>query len=360
MSGTSLDGVDAAIIRTDGEKIYSFGATEVIEYPRQHTAELTEITKKALAWKFKGPRPNMLARAEELIDQSHIKVIETMPGSDSQIDIIGYHGQTMVHRPPTETEAGQTLQIGNGQILSDRFNVPCVFDFRSNDIAAGGQGAPLAPIYHKALVEYSKLKGNFVVLNLGGVGNFTWVGEGPLMASDTGPANGPLDSWLNQHGQNYDPDGKYSASGEVDFELIDTWLSGGFFTKPMPKSADRYDFHVLGQIAGKSLQDGAATLAAFCALSVKATLSQLAQVPDQVIVCGGGRKNKTIMNILRAELSCPVKTSENVGWRGDFIEAEAFAYLAVRTLRGLPISFPETTGAPKPMTGGQIAIPTKA
>ena len=357
MSGTSLDGVDAAIIRTDGERIFELLGTEYCDYNADELDELSGATSRALDWNFSGPVPNAFGRAGEILDNAHARVLGQVFGNASTFDVIGYHGQTLVHRPPSQGSAGQTLQIGNGQTLANRFDTPCVYDFRSADMTAGGQGAPLAPIYHKALCEYSGLTGNTVVLNLGGVGNFTWAGEGALLASDTGPANGPLDSWLNQHGQDYDPDGKHSAEGTIDFELVEKWLSAGFFKKPIPKSADRYDFDVIGDLGGMSLVDGAATLAAFCALSVKSTLAHLTGVIDQIIVCGGGRRNKTIMNMLRAEMDCPVRSAEDVGWRGDFIEAEAFAYLAVRALKGLPISFPGTTGVSKPMTGGRVAYP---
>ena len=365
MSGTSLDGVDGAILRTDGEKIFGFGKTSEGAFSVKDKAELAHAVSCAVEWKFNGPRPQILSHAEEIIDLYHLEVLDRLIDEFNEEteewelvpDFIGYHGQTMLHIPPTRGIVGKTLQVGRGQVLANKWGVPCVFDFRTADVEAGGQGAPLAPIYHKALCDYSKLTGNTVVLNLGGVGNFTWVGDGPLLASDTGPANGPLDSWLNQHGLDYDPDGKHSAGGEIDFALIDQWLGADFFQKPIPISADRYDFDVISEVYGMFLNDGAASLAAFCALAVKHTLEQLPDKPDQIIVCGGGRKNKTIMNMLRAEMGCPVKTAEDVGWRGDFIEAEAFAYLAVRSKLGLPISFPETTGVPRPMTGGRLAIP---
>ncbi len=358
MSGTSLDGVDGAVIRTDGEKVYGFGASLDVAYSSSHKNTLAEATQAALRWKFSGPKPNSLLNAQTVVDRSHIKVVSRLwLNSKSKIDVIGYHGQTMVHLPPEKSVTGQTLQIGDGQKFADKFDVPCIYDFRTADVEAGGQGAPLAPIYHKALCKYSNLTGNTIVLNLGGVGNFTWIGAGPLMASDTGPANGPLDTWLESHGKGYDKNGEFSRIGNIDFGRIDKWIGADFFQISTPKSADRYDFDVMHDMIGLSLEDGAATLAAFCALSVKKTLSQLPQGPDQIIVCGGGRKNTTIMNMLRAEMSCSVKTAEDVGWQGDFIEAQAFAYLAVRSKLGLPISFPETTGAPEPMTGGRIAYP---
>ncbi|MEL6687726.1 MAG: anhydro-N-acetylmuramic acid kinase, partial [Pseudomonadota bacterium] len=231
MSGTSLDGVDAAIIETDGEQIFSFGPSITVPYAHQQRMVLADATQNTLSWNFDGPAPNYLAEAEEVLDQAHISAINT--ANVSEIDLIGYHGQTVLHRP----DKRKTLQLGRGQSLADAINCPVVFDFRSEDVAAGGQGAPLAPIYHQALVRYSELPGVTAVLNLGGVGNVTIVTNTDLLATDTGPANGPLDSFLAEHDLSVDVDGGISQEGEPDFALIDQWLSRSFFKKPWPKSA---------------------------------------------------------------------------------------------------------------------------
>lgn len=358
MSGTSLDGVDAAFLETDGEAIISFGPGKMQAYSASDRDTLTQATHAALRWQFKGSRPNSFAAAEDVVHRAHMAGIgDANTGWMSKLDIIGFHGQTVLHHPPKDGAAGQTLQLGEGQVLADRFNLPVAFDFRTADVAAGGQGAPLAPIYHKALVEYAGLPGTTAVLNLGGVGNVTLIVEGLLAATDTGPANGPLDNWLERYDLTHDPEGRISREGIVDFARAEKWLSRDFFGRPLPRSADRYDFDVLVEMDGLSMMDGAATLCAFAVLAVKKSLAGLGPKPDRIIVCGGGRHNKTIMTLLSVELGCPVLPAEGVGWNADMIEAQAFAYLAVRSKLGLPISFPETTGAPEPMTGGRIAYP---
>ena len=352
MSGTSLDGVDVAIIKTDGVDIFGFGASSEMEFREADKAALNRATQDALHWGFTGLAPNSFAEAEDIIDKAHIAAIGKMTG-----DVIGYHGQTILHHPPLAGERGQTLQLGRGQVLADKLDVPVAYDFRTADVEAGGQGAPLAPIYHEALVRYSKLSGRVAVLNIGGVSNVTAIEDGKIIwATDCGPGNGPLDSWVSRLTDfDYDLDGKLSVAGNVNFPIINQWLKRNFFMRSVPRSADRYDFDVLGSMKDMSLQDGAATLASFCAQAIARDLSDFKA--DKVIVCGGGRKNPAIMAMLDMHIDAEVMSAEQVGWNGDMLEAQAFAYLAVRTLKGLPISFPETTGAPRPMTGGRIAYP---
>ena len=266
--------------------------------------------------------------------------------------VIGYHGQTVLH----DATRGRTLQLGTGERIAAMCGIPTVYDFRSADVAAGGEGAPLAPVYHRALAQAAGLSGVTAVLNLGGVGNVTVVDGDTLLASDTGPANGPLDSWLSS----VDEGGRVSRAGMPDFARVERFLDLPFFRRDWPKSADRYDFDVLGQMEGMSREDGAATLTLFTVLSVKRTLQQMGAKPDRVVVCGGGRHNRTVMTLLSVELGCEVMPAEDIAdWDSDSIEAEAFAFMAVRTLRGLPISFPTTTGVPAPMVGGRIAYPSR-
>lgn len=351
MSGTSLDGVDAALIETDGQQVHAFGPSLTVPYTAEQRQTLTDATQAALSWNFNGPAPNIFAEAEDALDAAHriaIREVEAGP-----IDLIGYHGQTVLHRP----DRLKTLQLGRGQGLADTFECAVVFDFRSEDVAAGGQGAPLAPIYHQALVEFAALPGTSAILNLGGVGNVTLVTSNDLLASDTGPANGPLDSFLERRGVSMDRDGEISRDGVPDFAQVERWLNSRFFQRQWPKSADRYDFDVIGDLGESSLVGGAATLCAFTALSAARTIRQIGVAPDRVVVCGGGRRNPTIMTMLQLELDCPVMPAETVGWDSDAIEAQAFAYLAVRVMRGLPNSFPTTTGVPTPIVGGRIAYP---
>ncbi len=352
MSGTSLDGVDAAVIETDGVDIFGFGESRERSFTANEKTALQAATQDALEWRFAGAVPNSFVDAEALVDRVHIEAINTLSA-----DVVGYHGQTILHHPPLDGARGQTLQLGRGQVLADQLNIPVVYDFRSDDVASGGQGAPLAPIYHEALCRYSKLEGKVAVLNIGGVSNVTLIEDGVLQwATDCGPGNGPLDNWVSANGAgDFDKDGCLSLMGEVDHALIVKWHQRDFFARPVPRSADRYDFDVLADLDGVSLKDGAATLAAFCAQSIARDLG-LASV-ERVVVCGGGRRNPTIMAMLELHTDAQVVCAEAFGWNGDMLEAQAFAYLAVRTLKGLPISFPKTTGVPAPMTGGRIAYP---
>ena len=353
MSGTSLDGIDVAIIQTDGVDIHGFGAVVERPFSEAEKTVLSRVTQDALNWRFNGPPLNSFAGAEDISDAAHIAAI-----GDMNADIIGYHGQTILHHPPLDGRKGQTLQLGRGQVLADKLGLPVAYDFRTADVAAGGQGAPLAPIYHEALVRYSKLQGRVAVLNIGGVSNLTAIEDGKIIwATDCGPGNGPLDSWVSQKANTeYDVDGLLSFSGAVNFNKINQWLERDFFKRSVPRSADRYDFDVLDQMQGMLIEDGAATLASFCAQAIARDLKRFDA--KTVIVCGGGRKNPAIMAMLDVHCDANVVSAEHVGWNGDMLEAQAFAYLAVRTFKGLPISFPETTGAPRPLTGGRVVYPS--
>ena len=354
MSGTSLDGVDAAIIETDGEEIFGFGKARTTAFPDDGET-VKDAVKTALSWRFNGPPPNRLQIGSDYVDAAHMEAIKSL-GIEG-VDIIGYHGQTVFHLPAKDGEAGHTLQLGNGQTLATKFGVPCVYDFRTADVKAGGQGAPLAPIYHQALCRYSKLEGRIAVVNIGGVSNFTLIeGDNPLIATDCGPGNGPLDSWIElKTSKRMDADGRMSFAGQADLNLIESWFERDFFKRPMPRSADRYDFDVLSDMRDMSLEDGAATLASFCAQSIARDMKSFN--PDTIIVCGGGRHNPAIMGMLDMHTDGKVLSAEAVGWDGDALEAQAFAYLAVRTLRGLPISFPATTGVSHALKGGVVARP---
>ena len=363
MSGTSLDGVDAAFLETDGERIIRLGPSLCFDYSPQDKSTLEDATQAALRWQFKGPRPNSFVAAETVILKSHIRAVKALCEDHREwadkLAMIGFHGQTVLHHPPKALIKGRTLQLGDGAALAKALGKPVWYDFRTADIDAGGQGAPLAPVYHQALVKYSKLDRPTAVLNIGGVGNVTLITkEGHIIASDTGPGNGHLDNWMSRNGMGaFDPDGKYAAAGEPHFPLVRKWLEREFFQRPSPRSADRYDFDVINDMDDLSIENGAATLAAFTTLAAVYTLNGMREKPRSVIICGGGRHNKGMMWMLREHLEATVKTSEEVGWNSDAIEAQAFAYLAVRAKWKLPISFPTTTGAPKPMSGGIVAMP---
>jgi anhydro-N-acetylmuramic acid kinase len=363
MSGTSLDGVDAAVVETDGETVFSFGETHFRPYTRQEQGILSAATQAALIWNFEGPPPNIFAQAEHILHQAHSEAAQVLM-SDT-IDLIGFHGQTVLHRPPAGGKAGQTLQLGDGQVLADALGIDVVYDFRTKDVNAGGQGAPLAPIYHQAMLKKSgaalpaTLPATLpaAVLNIGGVSNITLLGQdGEVLATDCGPGNGPLDSWVQMCGcGSYDKNGALALAGEPDFALIEKWLNRKFFTKPFPKSADRWDFDVLSDLKNYTPQKGAATLVAFTAMAIAKSVENYGRPIEKLIVCGGGRKNPAIMAALREQSIGRVVDAEHVGWRGDDLEAEAFAYLAVRSVKGLPLSYPGTTGVATPMCGGTLA-----
>lgn len=363
MSGTSLDGVDAAFLETDGQRIIRLGPSLCLDYSDADKTTLQDATQAALRWQFNGPRPNSFSAVESVIHKCHVRAVKSLCADHREwagrLSMIGFHGQTVLHHPPKGLLKGKTLQLGDGQALAKALNIPVWYDFRSADVAAGGQGAPLAPVFHQALVAYSKLDRPTAVLNIGGVGNVTLITKDDhIIASDTGPGNGPLDNWMAKNGLgDFDPDGKYAAAGTSNFPLVRKWLEREFFQRPAPRSADRYDFDVINDMDDLSVEDGAATLAAFTTLAVVYTLNDMREKPRSLIVCGGGRHNKAMIWMLREHLQASVKTAEEVGWNSDAIEAQAFAYLAVRAKWKLPISFPTTTGAPKPMTGGVLAEP---
>lgn len=357
MSGTSLDAVDAALILTDGRRVLEFGATAERKYTPDERKVLQQATDAARAWNWTGAPPEeAFEAARQVITSTHASAWEQLlaawdgPGPM----LAGVHGQTVLHRAPQAGRKGATLQLIDAAAMRAALDVPLAYDFRTDDITAGGQGAPLAPAYHAALMERGGDE-TACVLNLGGVANITArMQDGQLVAFDTGPANGPIDEWVELHGAGtHDTGGRLAAAGRVDEDLLQRLLDHEWFSAPPPKSLDRYDFGA-EMVSGLSLEDGAATLTAFSARAVAAGLRQLPDYPRRVIACGGGRHNPVLMKQLRAALDCPVISAEDAGWRGDSIEAEAFAYLAARTARGLPISWPGTTGVPGPMPGGKL------
>lgn len=353
MSGTSLDGIDAALIETDGAGMVRPVAFRGEPYSDAARAQLAAAT--ALALTFDRPRasPDLVA-ASDLIDRTHAfavhKLLREAGVEAGVIDVIGYHGQTVAHRP----DRGWTWQIGDGAVLARATGITVVSDFRSADVAAGGQGAPLLPVYHAALVAGLDLP--VAVLNLGGVGNITFVGaDGRLVAFDTGPANGLIDSWVEaETGARFDDGGTLAAAGRVDEAVLTGMLDHPFFDMAPPKSLDRNDF-TIQPARGLAAADGAATLTAFTAASVNEAIDRLPERPRRLIVAGGGRHNPTLLRMIGERTGLVPEPSDALGWNGDAMEAEGFAYMAVRTLQGLPISFPGTTGVGEPMAGGVVS-----
>jgi anhydro-N-acetylmuramic acid kinase len=362
MTGTSLDAVDMAVLETDGETIQAFGPAGERKLTESVRNLLLKTTDQARAWPRGVPAPAIFAEAEAAVAREHFEAADQFLADHdlewSDIDLVGMHGQTVLHERPTPERVGRTVQLGDAQGLADRCGVPVAFDFRTADVAAGGEGAPLAPVYHRARALASGLALPVAVLNVGGVANVTLIGEDDdLLAFDTGPGNGMIDLLLQAHGAGrYDEGGRLAASGWVDEEVLQTLFDHPYFAAPPPKSLDRYDFPI-DAVADLSLPDAAATLVAFTARTVALGVAQARQRPTALIVCGGGRHNPQIMKAMAEVVPCPVQAAEAYGWRGDAIEAEAFAYLAARTAKGLPISFPGTTGVKAPMTGGRVVSP---
>ncbi len=358
MSGTSLDGVDVAVLDTDGERLARFGLARTYPYRERDRMLLRQASRDAIALTERGQRPGVLAEAEALVTLRHAEAVEAFMQEASlapvEIDLIGFHGQTVFHDP---TRA-MTVQIGDGQALADRLGVPVVWDFRAADMAAGGQGAPLAPVFHRALAQAAALDLPVAFLNLGGVANVTYVGAADeLIAFDTGPGNALLDDWvLARTGEPFDRDGRLAASGEVETALLGALLDHPYFSSPPPKSLDRNAFSV-AELSGLSDSDGAATLLAFTADSIAASAAQLPAAPRGWYVSGGGSHNVRLIQLLRERLSAPLLPLEAIGFDGDATEAQAFALLAVRAANGMPLSFPMTTGVPKPLSGGRISRP---
>lgn len=366
MSGTSLDGIDAALIRTDGERVEAFGPWATQPYDEEMRSRLRNAM--VLAAKL-GPAARQAPEIVELtrdMTRIHGQLVDALL-AESEIEresvaVVGFHGQTLLHRP----EERLTLQIGDGDWLARTLDIDVVHDFRSADVAAGGQGAPFVPLYHQGLardldVDENEPQGPLVILNIGGMANVTWlnltldpVGNG-IVAFDTGPGNGLIDDWCaRKTGIPMDRDGALAARGHVNAPALAALMRAPQIHAPPPKSVDRQDFD-LSLVETLSPEDGAATLAAFTAAAIAASVTHLPARPARWIVCGGGRHNRTLMEMLRRELDVSLYAAEDVGWRGDALEAEAFAFLAVRSLRGLPLSLPSTTGAPAPITGGILA-----
>ena len=356
MSGTSMDGVDAALVETDG----GAHVRPLKFHFRAYDEELRARLRGAMAYARGVDAPVMTdaVRAVEAdMTAAHGEAVEALlAGVGLAAELVGFHGQTLVHRP----DAGWTWQIGDGPTLATRLGLPVVHDFRSADMANGGQGAPLLPVYHRALADGAREEDAPVgVLNLGGVGNLTWLGAnlGEWLSFDTGPANALIDDWTRANtGRACDEGGRLAAAGRVDADALAALMDHPYFAAPPPKSLDRAAFSTAPVVA-LSPADGAATLTAFTAATVARALDHVPAPPSRLLVCGGGRHNPVLMAAIGAATRLPTQPVEAVGWDGDALEAQAFAYFAVRRMTGRPITFPETTGCRAPTVGGVIANP---
>ncbi|MCY4260676.1 MAG: anhydro-N-acetylmuramic acid kinase [Rhodobacteraceae bacterium] len=360
MTGTVLDGyIDVAMIRTDGHAIMEFGPYRLVDYPDCINTMLAQTVQEAVDWDFEGEEPAIFSEAERALTKAQagavLALVEDAGMTIRDLCVVGFHGQTVLHRPPACRQRGVTRQLGDGALMARITGIDVVHDLRSADINAGGQGAPLSPVYHAALLDDCGDDQTTAVLNLGGVGNISWrSNDGTIVGFDTGPANAPINDFVQSRGLGeMDKDGAIALTGIVDEALLIERLKHSYLARPYPKSLDRFDFgHQWVQ--GLSDGDGAATLTAFSAAAVGRALDMLPVRPRHLIVCGGGGRNPALMRALGVRANVEVVSAETVGWRGDAIEAECFAFLAVRSLRGLPITFPMTTGVLQPTPGGRI------
>src|SRR6056297_1340175 len=351
MSGTSLDGVDAAMIETDGEAIHGFGRTGYRPYSEAERAVL-----RAALGKWAGPETEAAAR---VIEDAHAELLGDFDGAA----LVGFHGQTLAHDP----RGRGTHQAGDGARLAELLGLPVVWDFRSADIRLGGEGAPLAPFFHFACAKWIGAEAPLAFLNLGGVGNLTWVDprrarpeqEGALLAFDTGPANAPInDLMMARRGEPYDRDGALARRGQVAQGALELFLDESYFLCMPPKSLDRDTFsEMIGLVSELGDADAVATLTGMAAAAVLRGMEHCPEPPARLLVTGGGRHNPVMMRMLRVALECPVDPIEVVGLDGDMLEAQAFAHLAVRVARGLPTSCPGTTGVRAGVSGGTISRP---
>ena len=348
MSGTSMDGVDAAIITTDGERQLEPGIHLTLPYERAFRERLRDLIAG------KGD----VDTVEEELTTYHSRAVTVLLRSAGmkaqEISLIGFHGHTILHNP----DDGHTWQIGNGAKLARDTGIDVVHDLRSAEVAAGGQGAPLAPVYHRALIN--RMVRPLAVLNIGGVANLTWVGGGDndLMGFDTGPGNALIDDWIMRHtGEPFDRDGAIAGCGRASPVKLAKLMTHPYFEQKPPKSLDRDDFVGAATeiLQGLSLEDGAALLTAFTIQSIAQSVTHLPLPPMQWVVVGGGRHNQAIMGGLRVRMDAEIISGDDVGWSGDAVEAQAFGYMAVRSRLGLPISYPGTTGVPQAMSGGVFA-----
>jgi anhydro-N-acetylmuramic acid kinase len=360
MSGTSLDGVDVALIETDGVRIAGFGPVGYRPYSDDERALLRQALADGAAINERTARPGVLAEAEEFVTRVHAETVEDFLEAEhidkADIAVVGFHGQTVLHRP----ESRMTVHLGDGAALAKRLGMTVAYDFRAADVAEGGQGAPLVPVFHQALARDLDRPHPVAVLNVGGVANVTFVNGGDPVACDTGPGNALIDDFMRARtGAPLDRDGDEASRGTVDEGFVERVLAHVFFDQACPKSLDRNAF-AFGNIGlpDFTVANGAATLSALTAASVARVVKRLPEPPRSWIVAGGGARNPTLMKMLSERLApATVETADAVGWSSQSIEAQAFAYLAVRTQLGLPITFPLTTGIGQPMTGGVVAQP---
>lgn len=353
-----MDGVDVALIRTDGSSIAEFGPFRTYPYSDQDRHVVAGAVNAARSLSLRHERPPPLADAERLITNRHAEAIEMFLRENGlraqDVDLVGFHGQTVFHDP----SRGLTIQVGDGQALAHRIGIDVVWDMRADDVAAGGQGAPLAPVFHRALAEHARLARPVVFLNIGGVANVTWIGpEGELLAFDTGPGNALLDDWMQGVcDERFDRDGEVARRGEEPATaIVNAFLDDDYFSRPPPKSLDRDHFSVKA-LHDCGPEDGARLLTRLTVEAITASVALFPSPPALWIASGGGARNRFMIEMLEDRLGVNIDASADRGFDGDAMEAQAFAYLAVRSAQGLPLTFPGTTGVDAPLTGGRTSL----
>lgn len=363
MSGTSMDGIDVAVLESDGQWEIERGPSGFFAYDADFRRHLENGLLAAKAIGKRDERPDGLAELETRITQRHADAvrsfIQDLPSRFAGVELIGFHGQTVLHRP----DRALTVQLGDGPLLARETGIDVVYDMRANDMRHGGQGAPLVPAYHAALARnlpahLRRLPLAFV--NIGGISNITLVPEsGDPVAFDCGPGNMLIDQWVALHGGvPFDQGGMIASEGHIVERVVEDYLCDPYFDLPAPKSLDRADF-TLDPVTELELSDGARTLAAVTARSIHRACKHLPSRPRSWILCGGGRRNPFIvedLEALAAQDGGQVILADEAGLNGDSMEAEAWAYLAIRSLGGLPLTFPTTTGCREPVTGGRLAV----
>jgi len=353
MSGTSMDGIDAALLETDGESVLTPGASYFQAYSKDERAMIVAAIE---AFKGgEGRESSAVREAEEMITDAHARAIKTLMENENlkaeDIALVGFHGQTLFHAP----HQGTTIQIGDGQKLAENLGIAVVYDFRSEDVAKGGEGAPLVPVFHQAILQHAGIEMPAAIVNIGGVSNVTIVRGDDLVAFDCGPGNALIDDWMKSRtSKTFDQWGRIAGEGRVNEIIVGQWLEDPYFSRKPPKSLDRNAFDVLA-IDRASLADGAASLTAFSARAIARSIAPYGI--KTLYVSGGGAHNRTMMRMLGEASGLAPRMMDELGFDGDFLEAQAFAYLSARVEAGLPLTFPGTTGVKKPTSGGKIARP---
>lgn len=342
MSGTAMDGIDVALIETDGQKH--------VKRVGFHSVPYAPALRDKIRSCLNNPTRNRDVERE--LTLAHVPLIQDLLGDHnltaSDIDVIGFHGQTTHHDP----DNGITLQLGDGQLLANETGIDVVYDFRSADMKAGGQGAPFLPVYHRALAWRDALDFPIAIINIGGVSNITWISDDTMIAFDSGPGNAMIDDWMkSKTGADFDDQGQTAAKGTASQNHVDQFMTHAYFTLPYPKSLDRNDFNDVG-VSALSIEDGAATLTAMTATAIAHELARCPSIPDHIYITGGGRHNTTLLNMISSLVKKDVQSVDTLNWNGDSMESEGFAYMAVRTLNNLPISFTTTTGCAQDTVGG--------